>query len=178
MTSKVITVNRFTDAELANLAFYAGESICHPDPNYRMEFEKLAFPGAVLSLVEELQERRKADKPPAHPTIASEHLDDETLQDLIEFRRSTFEYHSKEGHEVQTILHGVILSALAELQERRKADSEPVAWTSEEAIAEVYCDETGMIGPKYMVGDVPLYRHTQPTPDHSVNANEMVAPTA
>lgn len=41
------------------------------------------------------------------------------------------------------------------------ADSEPVAWTSEEAIAEVYCDETGMIGPKHMVGDVPLYRHAQ-----------------
>ncbi len=42
--------------------------------------------------------------------------------------------------------------------------SEPVAWTSEEAIAEVYCDETGMIGPKYMIGDVPLYRHAQPAP--------------
>lgn len=41
------------------------------------------------------------------------------------------------------------------------ADSEPVAWTSEEAIAEVYCDETGMIGPKHMLGDVPLYRHAQ-----------------
>lgn len=41
-------------------------------------------------------------------------------------------------------------------------DSEPVARTSEEAIAEVYCDETGMIGPKYMVGDVPLYRPAQP----------------
>lgn len=72
----------------------------------------------------------------------------------------------------------VVRSALVELQERRKADSEPVAWTSEEAIAEIYCDQTGMIGPKYMVGDVPLYRHAQPTPDHSVNANEMVAPTA
>mgnify|MGYP000787904131 CR=1 FL=1 len=43
-------------------------------------------------------------------------------------------------------------------------DSEPVAWTSEDALAEVYCDETGMIGPKYMVGDVPLYRHVQPAP--------------
>lgn len=44
-------------------------------------------------------------------------------------------------------------------------DGEPVAWTSEEAIAEVYCDETGMIGPKYMIGDVPLYRHAQPAPE-------------
>lgn len=39
-------------------------------------------------------------------------------------------------------------------------DSEPVAWTSEEAIAEVYCDETAMMGPKHMVGDVALYRRT------------------
>lgn len=73
-------------------------------------------------------ERRNADKPPVHPTIADEKLDDETLQELIEFRRSTFEYHSKEGHEVQTIIHGSVLSAMLELQERRKADSEPMAW--------------------------------------------------
>lgn len=68
----------------------------------------------------ELQERRKADKPPVHPAVASEKLDDETLQELIEFRRTTFEYHSKEGNKVQTIIHGVTLSALRELQERRK----------------------------------------------------------
>ncbi|EAM8264822.1 hypothetical protein A7T14_08140 [Salmonella enterica subsp. enterica serovar Muenchen] len=41
-------------------------------------------------------------------------------------------------------------------------DSEPVAWTSEGALAEVYCGETGVIGPKYIVGDVSLYRHAQP----------------
>lgn len=66
-------------------------------------------------------------KPPVHPTVASENLDDETLQELIEFRRTTFEYHSKEGNKVQTIIHGVTLAALRELQERRKADREPVA---------------------------------------------------
>ncbi|HGN9184371.1 hypothetical protein [Klebsiella quasipneumoniae] len=66
-------------------------------------------------------------KPPVHPTVASEKLDDETLQELIEFRRTTFEYHSKEGNKVQTIIHGVTLAALRELQERRKANSEPVA---------------------------------------------------
>ncbi|EAO1036797.1 hypothetical protein EXO85_20535 [Salmonella enterica] len=44
------------------------------------------------------------------------------------------------------------------------ANSEPVAWTSEEALAEVYCDETGMIGPQHMVGNVPLYRHAQHAP--------------
>lgn len=79
----------------------------------------------VAAALRELQERRQADKPPVHPTIASEQLDDKTLQELIEFRRSTFEYHSKEGHKVQTIIHGVILSALIELKERRKA-AEPI----------------------------------------------------
>lgn len=44
------------------------------------------------------------------------------------------------------------------------ADSEPVAWTSEEALAEVCCDETGMIGPQYMVGNIPLYLHAQHAP--------------
>lgn len=42
--------------------------------------------------------------------------------------------------------------------------AEPVAWTSEGALAEVYCGETGVIGPKYIVGDIPLYRHAQPAP--------------
>ncbi|EIZ8584097.1 hypothetical protein MQY53_001623, partial [Salmonella enterica subsp. enterica] len=73
---------------------------------------------------DEVLGRRKADRPPVHPTIADEKLDDETLQDLIEFRRSTFEYHSKEGNEVKTIIHGVVLSAMLELQERRK-EAEP-----------------------------------------------------
>ncbi|WP_435338777.1 hypothetical protein [Klebsiella aerogenes] len=73
-------------------------------------------------------------KPPVHPTVASEELDDETLQELIEFRRTTFEYHSKEGNKVQTIIHGVTLSALRELQERRKAtmDGEPAPVVPEE----------------------------------------------
>lgn len=43
-------------------------------------------------------------------------------------------------------------------------EAEPVAWTSEEALAEVYCGETGMIGPQYMVGNVSLYRHAQQAP--------------
>lgn len=58
--------------------------------------------------------------------------------------------------------------SLADIEMSRTAlaamDSEPVVWTSEEAIAEVYCDETAMMGPKHMVGDVALYRHAQPAP--------------
>ncbi|EHG7583486.1 DUF551 domain-containing protein [Citrobacter sedlakii] len=43
-------------------------------------------------------------------------------------------------------------------------DAEPVAWTSEEALVEVYCGETGMIGPQHMVGNIPLYLHAQHAP--------------
>ncbi|ECJ9730634.1 DUF551 domain-containing protein [Salmonella enterica] len=75
----------------------------------------------AVKVIDEVLERRNADIPPVHPTIAHEKLDDETLQELIDFRRSTFEYHSKEGHEVQTIIHGVVLSAMLELHERRAA---------------------------------------------------------
>lgn len=75
----------------------------------------------AVKVIDEVLERRQADNPPVHPTIADEKLDDETLQELIEFRRSTFEYHSKEGNKVKTIIHGVVLSALLELQERRAA---------------------------------------------------------
>lgn len=75
----------------------------------------------AVKVIDEVLERRNADRPPVYPTIADEKLDDEMLQELIEFRRSTFEYLSKEGHEVQTIIHGVVLSAMLELQERRSA---------------------------------------------------------
>lgn len=110
-------------------------------------------------------------KPPVHPTVASEKLDDETLQELIEFRRTTFEYHSKEGNKVQTIIHGVTLAALRELQERRKADSEPVAWTDEQELRDV---DRGGCGYLFTVNPVTphaderriilLYRHAQPVP--------------
>lgn len=39
-------------------------------------------------------------------------------------------------------------------------EAEPVAWTSEEAIVDVYWDESSIMGPKHMVGDVALYRRT------------------
>ncbi|EUC90081.1 hypothetical protein [Klebsiella oxytoca] len=102
-------------------------------------------------------------KPPVHPTVASENLDDETLQELIEFRRTTFEYHSKEGNKVQTIIHGVTLAALRELQERRKADSEPVAWTEKCEITNMQATGLYLRGfPDNSHGrDIPLYRHAQ-----------------
>lgn len=122
-------------------------------------------------------------KPPVHPTVASEKLDDETLQELIEFRRTTFEYHSKEGNKVQTIIHGVTLAALRELQERRKAamDSEPVAVVepsdyvtaaqlvgegpARKAVHELY-EGALRIGDK-------LYRHAQPAPVEVKGSDEL-----
>ncbi|EOI8155741.1 hypothetical protein ACMW0A_002654 [Klebsiella variicola] len=106
-------------------------------------------------------------KPPVHPTVASENLDDETLQELIEFRRTTFEYHSKEGNKVQTIIHGVTLAALRELQERRKADSEPVA-----EVVSIYGDPEAfgereirpLVGIQQMPYGTKLYRHAQTAP--------------
>ncbi|HGY1170707.1 TPA: hypothetical protein ACNVBB_000976 [Klebsiella aerogenes] len=90
--------------------------------------EKQNLAKRILIVEAELQERLKADKPPVHPTVASEKLDDETLQELIEFRRTTLEYHSKEGNKVQTIIHGVTLSALLELQGRRKINADLTMW--------------------------------------------------
>lgn len=58
---------------------------------------------------------------PVHPRISSEELDDETLDELIDFRRCTFEYHSQQDNKVQTIIHGVTLTAMLELRDRRAA---------------------------------------------------------
>ncbi|HEC0985733.1 TPA: DUF551 domain-containing protein [Klebsiella pneumoniae] len=119
-------------------------------------------------------------KPPVHPTVASENLDDETLQELIEFRRTTFEYHSKEGNKVQTIIHGVTLAALRELQERRKADSEPVA-----EVVSIYGDHEAfgereirpLIGIQQMPYGTKLYRHAQQpvVPQDVLDALQKVA---
>lgn len=61
---------------------------------------------------------------------------------------------------------GLIAGIIRELQERRKAamDNEPVSWTSSDALADVYCGITSMMGPEDTVGDIPLYRHAQPAP--------------
>ena len=73
---------------------------------------------------------------------------EETLaNDLVPLARHTFE--------IDLELARIALASL---------EAEPVAWTSEEALAEVCCDETGMIGPQYMVGNIPLYLHAQHAP--------------
>ncbi|MCB8851294.1 hypothetical protein KPC81_05214 [Klebsiella pneumoniae] len=72
MTSKL---TRLTDEELAELAFYAGESTSHSDPNYLLSFESLATGSSVLSIVIELQERRKAAMDSEPVLWAWHHLD-------------------------------------------------------------------------------------------------------
>ena len=86
----------------------------------------------LLSLMRELREVRrvKAIKP-NHPRITSEELDDETLDQLIEFRRDIFDHHSEQGNKVQAIIHGVNLTALEEPKERRTVEklNQPVSET-------------------------------------------------
>lgn len=69
--------------------------------------------------------------------LTSENLDDETLAELIEFRRTTLKHHTDEGNKTQTVLHNMVLVALLELQERRKAEGMPVAWTDEQELRDV-----------------------------------------
>lgn len=108
------------------------DAVGHWQQDYdpKEDSEQYEFFGRIAAELRELQERRQTDKPPVHPTVASEQLDDETLQELIGFRRSTFEYHSKEGNKVQAIIHGITLSALLELQFRRKSVAKPVMYQS------------------------------------------------
>lgn len=58
---------------------------------------------------------------PVEPEITSEELDDELLEQLIDFRRSMLNHHRKEGNKVQTVMHGMVLRVMLELQERRAA---------------------------------------------------------
>lgn len=53
-----------TDDELSNLLWYSQEATCHSDPNYYCEFQRLATPGFIASIIRELQDRRKADSEP------------------------------------------------------------------------------------------------------------------
>lgn len=92
--------------------------------------------------------------------LTSEILDDETLAELIAFRRSRVEYCQKEGLPYQKALHDSMMLALEELQERRKVerDTEPYGFTDG--------DRRGMIyEPQYadrLKEPLPVYRHAQP----------------
>lgn len=103
--------------------------------------------------------------------LTSEILDDETLAELIAFRRSREEYCQKEGLPYQKALHDSMMLALEELQERRKAerDREPYGFTDGDRRGMIYKPEHA----DRLNEPVPVYRHTQPAsvaPDALIKA--------
>ncbi|EPQ7463820.1 hypothetical protein ACUV8E_004460 [Escherichia coli] len=51
-----------TTAYLQQLVFFAGEATCHPDANYLLEFERLASPGIVLELAQQVLALRQKEQ--------------------------------------------------------------------------------------------------------------------
>ncbi|MCF0272908.1 hypothetical protein L0F50_02565 [Klebsiella pneumoniae] len=94
--------------------------------------------------------------------LTSEILDDETLAELIAFRRSRVEYCQKEGLPYQKALHDSMMLALEELQERRKVerDTEPYGFTDGDRRGMIYKPEHS----DRLSEPVPVYRHPQPAP--------------
>lgn len=103
--------------------------------------------------------------------LTSEILDDETLAELIAFRRSRIEYCQKEGLPYQKALHDSMMLALEELQERRKVerDTEPYGFTDGDRRGMIYKPEHS----DRLSEPVPVYRHAQPAsvaPDALIKA--------
>ncbi|HIE9169652.1 TPA: hypothetical protein ACXP62_005426 [Klebsiella variicola subsp. variicola] len=103
--------------------------------------------------------------------LTSEILDDETLAELIAFRRSRVEYCQKEGLPYQKALHDSMMLALEELQERRKVerDTEPYGFTDGDRRGMIYKPEHS----DRLSEPVPVYRHAQPAsvaPDALIKA--------
>lgn len=108
--------------------------------------------------------------------LTSEILDDETLAELIAFRRSRVEYCQKEGLPYQKALHDSMMLALEELQERRKVerDTEPYGFTDGDRRGMIYKPEHS----DRLSEPVPVYRHAQPAPvvpDDVLGALQKVA---
>ncbi|WP_262347164.1 hypothetical protein [Klebsiella variicola] len=108
--------------------------------------------------------------------LTSEILDDETLAELIAFRRSRVEYCQKEGLPYQKALHDSMMLALEELQERRKVerDTEPYGFTDGDRRGMIYKPEHS----DRLREPVPVFRHAQPAPvvpDDVLEALQKVA---
>lgn len=89
--------------------------------------------------------------------MTNNQLTDERIKELMHIER--YSYHVVCGREIADIC-----TALEELQERRKADSEPVVFTDERNLHHIAMGrETSLIWGKQNseAGDVPLYRHAQ-----------------
>lgn len=108
--------------------------------------------------------------------LTSEILDDETLAELIAFRRSRVEYCQKEGLPYEKALHDSMMLALEELQERRKVerDTEPYGFTDGDRRGMIYKPEHS----DRLSEPVPVYRYAQPAPvvpDDVLDALQKVA---
>ncbi|HIB8910274.1 MULTISPECIES: hypothetical protein [Citrobacter] len=88
--------------------------------------------------------------------LTSENLDDETLAELIEFRRTTLKHHTDKENKTQAILHNMVLVALLELQERRKPQR-PVAFLNDAHLNRGYV-EGGVTSDDDAPGMIPVYR--------------------
>ncbi|EHH0326560.1 hypothetical protein J6993_004539, partial [Salmonella enterica] len=88
--------------------------------------------------------------------ITPDSLDDETLAELIEFRRTTLKHHTDEGNKTQAVLHNMVLVALLELQERRKPQR-PVAFLNDAHLNRGYV-EGGVTSDDDAPGMIPVYR--------------------
>ncbi len=108
----------------------------------------------IADLLDEIDEQQERRRP----------LQDKDLQGVIDAL----------GHPAGINAAGkqVVRNALVELQERRKADSEPVGWTDEEELRDVEKSGCGYLfkaNPITPHADprrvILLYRHAQPAPD-------------
>lgn len=114
--------------------------------------------------------------------LTSEILDDETLAELIAFRRSRVEYCQKEGLPYQKALHDSMMLALEELQERRKVerDTEPYGFTDGDRRGMIYKPEHS----DRLSEPVPVFRHAQPAPvvpevmEPNIEAIKCILPTS
>lgn len=95
--------------------------------------------------------------------LTDERPDDEGQELLITIRREIAERHASEGRMEQCAVHTLILNALLELQERRKADSDPVGEFYEDGTLNWYQISDGDRVPANR--RIPLYRHAQPVPE-------------
>ncbi|HDX8968367.1 TPA: hypothetical protein RQO16_005462 [Klebsiella oxytoca] len=152
-----------TDDELSNLLWFSQEATCHSDPNYFCEFQRLATPGFIASIIRELQERRKAAMDSAVYQLWSA-----GIGQWVECDRQRFDAHSNVPAQ-RRILYTVPPSTAM--------DSEPVAWDHEWESC-ITCegpqDFKRIIDreapPEWAIEEgqarniIPLYRHAQPSP--------------
>ncbi|HIB3268127.1 hypothetical protein [Citrobacter sp. FDAARGOS_156] len=102
---------------------------------------------------------------PAHGPVSLDRPDDESLEILITLRREIVDRHAREGNFALQGAHTVLLNALIELQERRKADSdEPVSFDAlNAAVAEV-------TGGNQHAWDAEIYKGHHPVPFMNYNS--------